>query len=223
MIRIRLALALLPLLATPLFAEEPQGLAPPQQPGFDASAVPAIDGVPSYPRDRAKRAGVKPPEEPASVGTIAAPAADAVPPVRMERFVSDKGGFAIEHPADWLPIGHPSMALQVRPSLDSLFVLRVQVNKAGKGATAESVAKAQIKRFAKIWQVLGEEATVMARQPAYRIRHSQIIEARLTRAEKVFLVANGRSYMLDCQSNPSGFVEIEPICAHAAKSFSLAP
>ncbi len=91
--------------------------------------------------------------------------------IRLAEFNNAKAGFSISYPADWFPVAHPAMAFQARPSLDSLFVLRVQVNKAAKGATAESYAKAEIKRFGQFWTVDGEEPATWAasRRGALRI------------------------------------------------------
>jgi hypothetical protein len=192
-------------------------VAPPQT-GFSIVPPGSDTPVASYPRNPANRANTAPPVEPQSVGTVSTA---ATPPVEMQAFMSTKGRFSLEYPADWFPVAHPAMAFQARPSLDSLFVIRVQVSKAPKGATSESFAKAQAKRFQKFWTTDMEEASMMAGLPAWRLRHVQMIDGRATRGEKMFLVAGGLAYMLDCQTNPSAFAGFQAICEHAVKSFSV--
>jgi hypothetical protein len=193
------------------------------------------EAVPAYPVSPSRRAAVVPPSEPtASIGEV--PAADSgvsYPPIgpgvrvkivrepppayRPRSFTNKKAGFSLGYPDDWVQISHPSMAFQAKPELDSMDVLRVQVNKVAKGVTAEVYAKAQAKRFSKFWTVDQSEAATMGGEPAWRISHVQMIDGRVTRGEKLFAIRNGRSYMLDCQSNPSAFALLKPTCATAAR------
>jgi hypothetical protein len=208
---------------SPMAAADPQKpFTPPPQTGF--SIIPPGDDVPvaAYPRDPAKQRLASPPAaEPESVGTL--PAAQPPQGTAMQRFSSKKGGFSISYPPDWFPISHPSMAFQVRPSLDSLFVIRVQVNRIKKGTTSEAFAKAQAKRFAKYLTIDTEEAAMLAGLPAWRIRHVQIIEGRATRGDKLFLAQGERAYMIDCQTNPSAFADFQAICDRSAASFTIDP
>jgi hypothetical protein len=213
-----MAVAVWSCLPAMVFAEEAKPLTPPLQTGFTVVPPGSDEPVASYPRDPSKR---PPAPDPAIVGTVVPLATPtAKPPVDMQRFESKKGRFSLQYPADWFPVAHPAMAFQARPSLDSLFVIRVQVNKASKGTTSERYAKAQAKRFKKLWTIDAEEPATLSGLPAWRLRHVQIIDGRMTRGEKVFLVAGGLAYMLDCQTNPSSFAGFQAICAHAAASFA---
>jgi hypothetical protein len=208
-----------------------------KNPAEGLSVIPPgeTEAVPSYPVSPSRRATIVPPEAPtASIGTTTPSAATAQsfppigpgdrvqaveePPVYRPRdYTNKKAGFSLGYPDDWVQVSHPAMAFQAKPSFDSVDVLRVQVNKVAKGTTAEGYAKAQTKRFAKFWTIDRSEPSVLGGEPAWRISHVQMIDGRVTRAEKLFAVRNGRGYMLDCQSNPSAFAQIKPICASAAR------
>jgi hypothetical protein len=192
----------------PVMAQEKPGLTPPKAPGF---AAPTDQGAPAV-NDAT--------ESVSTVGTLPDPALKAFEP---QRFVSKPGGFSIDYPADWFPVPHPVMTLQVRPNIDSLSVLRVQVNKLSKPTTAEAFGKAQAARFAKFWIIEQQEPATLAGLPAWKVSHVQQIEARLTRSIKLFTVTDKKSYMLDCQSSPGAFPELLPICEQAIASFSIEP
>ncbi len=63
----------------------------------------------------------------------------------------------------------------------------------------------------------------MGGEPAWRVTHLQVINGRVTRAEKLFAVRQGRGYSLDCQTNPSSFGELQPVCLAAQSSFAFTP